>query len=217
DDQVRDWYFRNFSEIARELVNTFELGSYRGRDQASNQLCTLAKRASEALGREVSRGNKWIDQILPECTTWPSMFSPHPKIQKALTAELQEKGIGSKALPSRDRVQWERGAKMLVLTTFEYCETLNSETEWWKESKIHPSECIPDLVKEIWKLPRPLSPNNWKSWRKVGYKVLSHATGGLDREHPAFENEPLKDLETATDDWTDQISQAWKIFSETRS
>lgn len=216
DEELRDWYLGNLSEIVSEITNTFELASFRGRELGTKVLFKVARDATEALSREVRRGNEVIAETLPECSTWPSMFSPHPKIQKVLTSDLIEKGMGTKALPSKKKVHWEYGSKRLVLGIFDYCEQVNSQTQWWKESGLHPLEHVPEIVKKIWNLPRPLSPENWQDWRKVGYEVLDHATDGKRLGHPAFEQEPLKELVAAGRKWTDRISDAWKDLARTK-
>lgn len=219
DEELRNWYLTNLSGIAGELVQLFELTSFRGREAGAKCLFKLARDSSEALNREVRRGNDYYSKILPDCTTWPSMFSPHPQIQRVLTSDLKRLGMGTNSLPAKSRMHWEHGSKRLVTAIFDYCEELNRETQWWKNSPLHPARSIPDLVKKIWNLPRPLCSKNWKDWRAVGYEVLDHATGGngktyKGKPHPAFQKEPLKDLDGSGDDWTDQISKAWRDLAE---
>ncbi|MDB4762573.1 hypothetical protein OAG38_02425 [Akkermansiaceae bacterium] len=217
-DQQRLFFIWSLAETAKKISLVLERMSFDGKENAAKELCEVARAGVMALDRETHRGNEWISKILPHCTGWPIMYSPHNKIREQFTGKLEELQMGAKSLPSRPSLPWETSANRLVCAIYDYCSEVRFTTKAWETNslRIDMEIEIPELARMINSLPDELNTENYLEWYQVGRTVLSEATNGEDRNHPAFENEALHGLIEVRDKWTDRIKDAWKNLAKAK-
>ncbi len=217
-DQQRLFFIAGLAETAKKISQILECMSFDENENAANKLSEVAHASVLALDRETHRGNKWIKDILPYCSVWPTMYSPHNKIGEQFTGKLDELQIGAKSLPSRPKLPWGNSANRLVCAIYDYCQSVRITTQHWEDDplRVDLEIDVPELARMINGLPDELNTENYLEWYRVGKMVLSEATNGEDRNHPAFQNEALRGLIEVRDKWTDRIKDAWRNLAKAK-